>query len=211
VEVIEIRPLRSSAEIDGAKGPGKNISVDVETGLPLETESFDHQWQSVMKSSLSQVNFSPRITDKTFASLDAMTAAAKRKDWMAHEMGHKREDVARMTGWQPPAPKYLPPGFAFDSVGAHHCADPNAPADAPSQKNAPLASMARYTDGLNTLSVFAMPETTQSAAPEQVCDFGPGTLVSQKQKGGFIIAVGDLPAETLRRVAKSTTLQKAAR
>jgi len=205
VEVLEIKPLRA---IDGASGPGKNLSVDAQTGLALETETFDHQWQSMMKSSLSQINFAPRITPGTFASPGAMSAAARRKPWMARDMGTDRVDVARETGWQPPAPKYLPPGFAFDSVGVHHCNQPGAPVD----KGGAVAAMARYTDGLNTLSVFAMPEPRgSSAAPEQVCDFGPGTLISKRDHGGFVVAVADLPEATLRRVVESTSLQKASR
>jgi negative regulator of sigma E activity len=206
VEVLEIRPLRA---IDGAKGPGKYLSVDEETGLALQTETFDHQWRSMMKSSLSQIDFSPRITPQTFASLEAMSQAAKRRTWMARDLGSDRQDVARETGWQPPEPKYLPPGFAFDSVGVHHC-DPldGAKTDASGQ----VAAMSRYTDGLNTLSVFAMaPPSGAGTAPEQVCDFGPGTLISKNDKGGFVIVVADLPEATLHRVAESTTLQKASR
>ncbi len=207
VEVLEIKPLRA---IDGANGPGKNLSVDAETGLALETETFDHQWKRMMKSSLSQINFAPHITPATFASPGAMSAAAKRKPWMARDMGSDRVDVARETGWQPPTPKYLPPGFAFDGVGVHHCTQPGA--DVSGAQGGAVASMARYTDGLNTLSVFAMAEPKgSSAAPEQVCDFGPGTLISKRDHGGFVIAVADLPEVTLRRVVDSTSLQKAAR
>ena len=205
VEILEIRPLHA---IDGAKGPGKSLSVDRETGLALETETFDHQWKSMMKSSLSQVDFTPVITASTFASPHSMSQAAKRKTWMASEMGHAHEDVALKTGWQPPTPKYLPPGFAFDSVGVHHCGVPGAVGGG---ESGPVAAMARYTDGLNTLSVFAMPEPdgAKSASPEAVCDFGPGTLISKPGAGGYIIAVADLPEPTLRRVVDSTVLSKA--
>lgn len=206
VEVLEIHPLRA---IDGAMGPGKSLSVDAETGLALKTETFDHQWKAMMKSSLSEIDFSPRITPATFASPQLMSQAAKRKTWMARDMGTDRADVARETGWQPPTPKYLPPGFAFDSFGVHHCGVPGAPTG--SGQSGPIAAMARYTDGLNTLSVFALPEPkgARSASPEQVCDFGPGTLISKRGEGGFVIAVADLPAVTLRRVVDSTTLHKA--
>lgn len=210
VEVLEIRPLHG---IDGSTGPGKYLSVDQKTGLALETETFDHKWQSMMKSSLSQIDFSPRITPQTFASPSEMSQAAKRKTWMARDMGSDRADVARETGWQPPTPKYLPPGFAFDSVGVHHCG-PTATVASGAQagpKDGPVAAMARYTDGLNTLSVFAMPapEASPNASPEQVCDFGPGTLISKRGNGGFIIAVADLPESTLRKVVDSTVLKKA--
>ena len=47
---------------------------------------------------------------------------------------------------------------------------------------------------------------TGKMAPEQVCDFGPGTLVSRQMKAGFVIAVADLPPQTLRRVADSTEI-----
>jgi len=205
VEKLAIRPV---SPVDGAKGPGKYLSVDKATGLTLETETFDHQWQRTMKSTLSQLDLSPRITEATFASPETMSEAAKRKTWMAHDMGHDRADVARVTGWQPPEPKYLPPGFAFDSVAVHRCNDGSTTSSG--VKNRTVAAMTRYTDGLNTLSVFALSEPTGTdGSPEEVCDFGPGTLISRRDNGGFVIAVADLPATTLRKVANATSPQRA--
>jgi negative regulator of sigma E activity len=195
VEVLEIRPANS---IDGAQGPGKRLGIDRETGLTVLTETFDHQWHPVMKSVLSQVDFSPTIEAHTFASPQSMSQAAQRKPWRAQEMTTGKGEVAKATGMQPPAPTYLPQGFVFEGVGVHRCSE---------DVKGPLAAMARYTDGMNTLSVFAMPEPkADNLQPEQVCDFGPGTLISRKTDTGFVIAVADLPTVTLRRVANSTQI-----
>lgn len=217
VELVEIHPVQP---VDGAKGPGKLLGIDKETGLTILTKTYNYQWQPMMNSTLSQIDFSPTITKETFASPSEMLGVAKTKPWMAREMGAHRDDVARMTGVVPPQPKQLPRGFAFDAVGVHRCETVGQPSH---------ASLTRYTDGLNTLTIFAMKDAdlkreaelhgkdaaTQNATKskntlnsgEQACDFGSGTLVMRDVPRGRIIAVADLPPATLRRVVDSTTLQ----
>ena len=215
VEIVEIHPINP---IDGAKGPGKQLGIDKETGLTVLTTTYNYQWQPVMSSTLSEIDFSPTITAATFPSPTAMHDVAKKKPWMAREMGSHRDEVARLTGVVPPQPKELPRGFAFDAVGIHRCETVGAPSH---------AALTRYTDGLNTLTVFAMKNadlqrekslhegaaTTKNApkdatrSGDQACDFGPGTLVMRDVPQGRIIAVGDLPPVTLRRVVDSATLQ----
>ncbi len=194
VEILEIRPSR---DIDGARGPGKILTIDSETGLTVSTRTFDYNWQMVMQSKLSKIDFTPTITAKTFASPQEMSQAAKTKPWLAQDMGHNDAEVAQMTGFQPPTPTYVPPGFMMDGVGVHRCNE---------NGTGPMAAFTRYTDGLNVLTVFAMPEpeVDTMTAPEQICDFGSGTLISAKTPNGYAIVVSDLPPATLRRVVDST-------
>jgi negative regulator of sigma E activity len=206
VEVVQIRPLEP---IDGAQGPGKQLGIDKETGLTLLTKTFNYQWHPVMSSTLKEIDFSPTITPATFATPNDMMNAAKKDPWLAQDMGNDHDDVAQKTGVVPPQPKYLPPGFAFDAVGVHRCSDDQGPT---------YAAMSRYTDGLNTLTVFAMKAETvrreakihgdskpqSTLAGDQACDFGPGTLVMRDTKDGRLIAVSDLPSVTLRRVVDNT-------
>lgn len=211
VEMVQLHPLQPE---DGAKGPGKLLGIDKETGLTLVTKTYNYQWQPMMSSTLSTIDFSPKITPATFATPDEMHGAAKKKPWMAREMGAHREDVARMTGVVPPQPTTLPRGFAFDGVGVHRCETPDGPAH---------ASLSRYTDGLNTLTIFAMKDADlqresakhegaksnaqKTAASQQACDFGPGTMVMRDVPQGRLIAVADLPPVTLRRVVESAKLE----
>jgi negative regulator of sigma E activity len=204
-EIVEIRPLNP---VDGAKGPGKRLGIDKETGLTLLTETYNYQWLPVMSSTLSEVDLTPEITPTTFASPAEMMSAAQKTPWLAQDMGGNRDDVAAKTGVVAPQPKYLPNGFAFDSVGVHRCADAQGPT---------YASLSRYTDGLNTLTVFAMKAETarreaaihsdkqgKHTATGESCAFGPGTLVMRDTPEGRLIAVGDLPSATLRRVVDNT-------
>ncbi len=198
VEVLEIRPSRN---IDGARGPGKILTIDSESGLTVSTRTFDYKWQMVMHSKLSEIDFTPQITSKTFASPAEMTRAAKTKPWLAQDMGHNAQKVAQHTGFLPPTPVYVPPGFVNDGVGVHRCNE---------NGTGPMAAFTRYTDGLNVLTVFAMPEpkVETMTAPEQICDFGSGTLISTKTPQGYVIVVSDLPPATLRRVVDSTKIVK---
>ncbi|MDF2439778.1 MAG: MucB/RseB N-terminal domain [Abditibacteriota bacterium] len=225
VELVEIHPIKP---LDGAKGPGKKLGIDKETGLTVLTTTYNYQWQPVMSSTLREIDFTPTITPDTFASPTQIMDMAKKKPWMAREMGTHRDEVARTTGVVPPQPKELPRGFAFDGVGIHRCETIGQPS---------YAALTRYTDGLNTLTVFAMKDAdvqrekvlhegsanaknnatkdatekdtaaSSAQASDQSCDFGPGTLVIRDVPQGRIIAVSDLPAVTLRRVVENTSLQ----
>jgi negative regulator of sigma E activity len=103
---------------------------------------------------------------------------------------------------------WLPTGFELDGYGVHQC---------PSERSQPItAALSRYTDGLNTLTIFVMnplPPTSDSklvvekADGPQSCDFGPGTMAMRSHEGKKLIAVGDLPLATLSRVLDKTSLQ----
>jgi negative regulator of sigma E activity len=171
--------------------------------LTLLTETYNYQWQRVMRSELSDVDFSPKIDAHTFASPKEMFDAATKKPWTAQEMGKNESEVARATGIQPPRPEYIPEGFKFDGVGIHRC-DPSS--------TATIAALSRYTDGLNTLTIFAMKKMGAAAkgvSPTQVCDFGPGTLTMRTTSQGHLIAVSDLPSATLKKVINSTQMKLA--
>jgi negative regulator of sigma E activity len=211
-EIVEIRPLNP---VDGAKGPGKLLGIDKETGLTLLTQTYNYQWRPVMHSKLREIDFSPEITPTTFASPEEMMTAAKKSPWMAQDMGADHADVARTTGVEPPQPAkdVLPKGFEFESVGIHRCQD--------TTYSPTFAALTRYTDGMNTLTVFAMRTedaqreekihggtgSTQRPSGDQSCDFGSGSLVMRDTKTGRLIAVGDLPPATLRRVLDKTNIQ----
>ncbi|HVF10179.1 MAG TPA: sigma-E factor regulatory protein RseB domain-containing protein [Abditibacteriaceae bacterium] len=220
---VEIVELTSFSPSPGAHGPRKSLAIDTQTGLTLRVETFDHQKQRIMLTTLSKIDYTPDVTP---VPSDKIIAVSQEKPWMIQDLGKDVATVVKLTGLQPPKLNYLPPGFRFDTVGVHRCRYGNAPFQ---------AALARYTDGMNTLTVFVMkPSTAGSLAnlppdaavddavpPEspvqpvaaqanapipvpagkgQACDFGPGTLIMRATPRGRLIAVGDLPSSELERV-----------
>ena len=200
VEVVELWPFHP---VDGARGPGKKLWIDTETNLVLRVETYNHQREAVMGSQLSEVNYNPQLAPDTFKEPQTILADAEKEPPMAQDMGQDTGAVARSTGMMPPRLEAadLPPGFQLEAVGMHHCAD---------EKNG-YAALSRYTDGLNTLTLFSMKEgATAKPTGEQTCEFGPGSVVVRNTAQGRVIAVGDLPPVTLRRLVEKARVELAA-
>lgn len=199
--VIELHPLN---HIDGAQGPYKRLWIDDETGLTLRTDTFNYERRPVMRSVLSEVNFEPQISESTFMPPGKMQKLAARDGWVARDTGMDASAARKSGGIAPPQATWLPPGFELDGYGVHHC-----PA---SQENPIIATLSRYTDGLNSLTVFALaprhnPATVlTTGAAAKACDYGPGTMVSKSHNGIKLVAVGDLPPATLTRVLDKTQI-----
>ena len=197
VDVVELWPFET---VDGSSGPGKRLSLDRGSQLVLRVETFNHRRESVMVTEFSRVTINPPIAANTFKTPGLILASAQHQPWTAQEMGSDQQAVARKTGLLPPrlAQRDLPPGFAMESVGTHHCAVSSVD-----------AALTRFSDGLNTLTVFSMRDDAKNPAKELSCDFGPGAVVSRGTHGLRVIAVGDLPPATLRRMVEKAQVQLA--
>lgn len=198
-QIIELRPVHLN---DGVQGPARRLFIDSESGLTLRVESFNCALQMVMHSSLSEVNLKPRITPATFEPPAAIFASLKTHKWQGEELGADPFAAARETGFMPPRPAFLPPGFALDGYGVHRCHTTGT---------LQLAAFSRYSDGLNTLTVFAFKPVSASIEKTMrgACDFGPGALRSREDGDGRLMAMGDLPATTLERVLQSAKFETA--
>lgn len=199
VEVVELWPFNP---VDGALGPGKKLWIDSATNLVLRVETYNHQRQSVMGSELREVNYNPQLAPDTFKEPQTILAGAEKEPWIAQDMGQDAEAVARSTGMMPPRLEEadLPPGFRLEGVGMHHC----------NKEKEGYAALSRYTDGLNTLTLFAMKNGAgKKPTGEQSCEFGPGAVVMRDTAQGCVIAVGDLPPATLRRMVEKARIEVA--
>lgn len=205
-DVIQLTPMHP---MDGARGPARKLWIDTQTGLTLRQQSYNYMMMKVTESILSDVNFAPHIDTQTFVTPHSMQVAAQNHPWIAQDTGTNRELVAKRVGLYPPEAEQLPPGFEFDSVGAHRC---------DTCSGGCYSSLTRYTDGLNTLSLFALKphcsikgkqksEHNKAASENQSCEFGPGTLTMRSLPEGQIIAVADMPLPVLKRVLDSTTIR----
>ena len=197
VDVVEVKPL---VPVDGAIGPARRLFLDSDTGLALRVDSFDYQMKPVSISTLSNVEFRPAPAN-TFPTPAQIVGAAHGR-WEVEELGSgpdALQQVAARAGFMPPQPTYLPPGFVLDGYGLHRCRQHPA---------APYAAMTRYSDGLNTLTIFAM---RRSAPLEKAgggsCDFGSGTMVTRYAPPVSFVALADLPPGILRKVLDTVSYQ----
>jgi negative regulator of sigma E activity len=209
--LAQIVELQRHQLIDNAPGPMKRLWIDRDSGLTLRVDSFNYQARRVMTSELSNINLRPNVKD-AFVPPARMQTAAAVTPWMASEMGSQIQKVVQITRIYPPQPDYVPPGFEFDSVGVHRCNDTNAKF---------VAALTRYSDGINVLTVFAMrpdvklPGATGNAkdssakgnSKRQSCDFGMGTMAMRELPEGRLVAVADLPPQTINRVLDSTRIR----
>lgn len=207
VEIVELWPFHP---VQGARGPGKKLWIDSETDLILRVETYNHQRQTVMMSELRNVKYNPRIAPDTFKAPQKILASAQKESWMAQDMGHDIKAVARRVGIYPPrlAQADLPPGFHLEAVGMHRC----EVAAAQGREKEGYSALSRYTDGLNTLTLFAMKEpvaksSAKSDAKEQTCEFGPGAVIVRDSAKGRLMAVGDLPSAVLGRLLEKVHVE----
>lgn len=215
-DIIRLAPLHPVA---GATGPVRELWIDAKTGLILRQQNFNFTLMKVMESALDEIDFSPQITESTFITPQRMQVAAQTQPWKTQSVGHNSDRVAQISGIYPPLAKKLPRGFRFDGVGAHRCHTCDS---------ACYAAFSRYTDGLNTLTIFALrpscpvagvkQSNPQSALAvsganrdenEQIsCEFGTGTLAMRTLPEGHLIAVADLPSTALQQVLDTIQIQK---
>jgi hypothetical protein len=197
VQEVELKPKT-------AKGPARRFFIDLETGIVLKTQGFDSDLNPVFETSLQNVDFTPEIAQSTFGKPAILLAAAKESSWRGEELGSDSEMIAKKVGFLPPKSTYLPLGFELDGYGLHRCETPDG--------MTACASFARYSDGLNSLTVFAMKPCSKSIKPSEatseMCDFGAGKLASRSVGEGRLIVVADLPATELEKVLAASAWQK---
>lgn len=214
-DIVRLAPLHPIA---GAAGPARKLWIDAKTGIILRQQNFNFTLMKVMESALDEIDFAPRITESTFVTPQRMQVAAQTQPWKARTVGNNSDRVAEISGIYPPLAQKIPRGFHFDGVGAHLCTSCESPC---------YAAFSRYTDGLNTLTIFALrpscpvanakqsnmpgtPAVSNNAVNEveqESCEFGTGTLVMRTLPEGHLIAVADLPSIALQHVLDSTKIK----
>lgn len=203
-EVVELRPWHLA---EGAKGPARRLYIDAQTGLTLGIDSFNYELRPVMSTQYQQVELSRKPLSREFESPKFVQAAAQTLAWKGEEMGRDEAEfksVAAKAGLQPPRPSYLPEGFELEGYAVQRCLRSGGKT---------LAALSRYTDGVNTLTVFATRGTEANYGDGKSCPLGSATLISKRDGAGQLVALGDLPPETLRQVLDSAHFldQKAVR
>jgi len=206
-DVLEITPRYP---MQGG-GPAKRIWVDRTSRLPIRIETFNYHLVPVMRSSMTKLQIVPEIAPASFVSDTTIQQALQQTPWTAYQLGENFEEAGKIAGIYPPLPTYLPAGFIREGVGVYRCSP---------QDDSCYAASSRYTDGINSLTLFALkpecaqlmqitpsPSQTQQNADGQVSAFGPGTVSTRSSNDGTLIAVADFPPTELLRVLNSIQIR----
>lgn len=154
-----------------------NLWLDLETALLLRTEIVDQQ-QVLVRAQFAQIDFSAELDESAF---------------IPHLSGHDlilqspTETIAEAVGWQP---QWLPAGFQLKLAQQH-------------EQGVRLL----YFDGLASFSVFIESAAAPAAALKKRWGATGAVvqLVEQEEQTVQVTAVGELPLQTLKKVAQSIT------
>lgn len=163
---------------------GYRLALDRDTGLPLRSEALDHRGQVLERLQFVDIEIGDALKQEWVGA--TMPAAAQ---GASNPMPIERIIEEEQMPWKP---RWLPPGFAL--------------ALAPHRRGEDALT---YSDGLAVLSVFI--ETAKEPLPRDDGSATQGATVAYTrplQVGAtpqLIVIVGEVPAETARRVANSVT------
>jgi len=177
VQILDIRPR-------DAYRYGYRMWLDVDTAMPLRTMVLDHAGRPVEVINFTQIDMPRHIDAKaTEASMDAS--------------GFKWVRDARRPQMAPPAtvawrPKRLPPGFRL--VTSRMQVVPGVAF--------PVQHLI-FSDGFASISVFIEPPRPAGPTPPESSSVGSANAFSTVVHGRVVTAVGEVPLETVRDVARS--------
>lgn len=156
--------------------PSKRLWVDQETGLVLGTELLNWRRESITSSFFRDIEINPDLSRETDLLDLPIRPVAPR--------------VRPPLGFRVVYPRYLPPGYVFVnletvSLGPHR------------------AVHLRYTDGLNTISLFEAPAAAFAGRMASSAHWGFTQLVQCRQGDLACVLLGDINPVQLRRMADS--------
>jgi sigma-E factor negative regulatory protein RseB len=178
---------------------GYRLWLDEKTAMPLKTQLCDSHGRVIEQIFFARLDMPENIPDSDLAP----TVRTEGMRWVRHGA---RQDTA-----SPALSAYraseLPPGFHLTVEGAQSLGEASAP-----------ASHLVYSDGLATVSVFveaprepepasgavaSSPAATAEPPMQGLTRVGSGYAFSTVVQGHQVIAVGEVPAETVEFIAHS--------
>lgn len=164
---------------------GHRIWLDRETAFPLRTELIGNDGELIEQFKFADINLESSVSEQSLApsiDLDSFT-------WYTDPVRVEAADID--TDW---VCDDLPAGFRV--ISTKHEQLPGA--------DAPVTHIV-YGDGLATVSVFVAEKQDQEIARRS--NLGASSSFSIKSGDYQITAVGEVPAETVQRIASSMRLR----
>jgi outer membrane lipoprotein-sorting protein len=186
VETVAARRARRiRIEPRHAGNPSKRTWLDLETGVPLRSELFASSGRRV--STMQYLEFRPERSLP--AQLFQVPEGASASSLIQHPESGVQSAVR--LSFEPAQPRYLPRGYVLDR-------------ESRSRRDGVEMSRARYTDGLNVLSLVQWRgplEGEPDAGREQF--WSAGEQIHWSRAGIRATLSGDLEARELRRIVDS--------
>ncbi len=183
--VIAITPL------DGMRY-GYRVWIDTATAMPLKTQLRDSHGGVLEQMVFTSLSLPAHIAD---AELET-TIDARNYRWMRHDSEtiarwHRREWQNRRE-WPSWQASELPPGFRMLASSRQML------------HGGPVQHLV-FSDGLASVSVFIErgPPGDADAAGEDIANLGTSSAYATIVQGYRVIAVGEVPPETVRAIAQS--------
>lgn len=160
--------------------------VDTQTGVQLRLDKFHGIGQPYMRTVVSSIDYSPHITDDTFAF--HRPAGVKMKEISRPPQRVDLQQAEEWAGFDARIPDRLPPGYVFerDAVGV-------------TRYEGKKTLWLTFTNGVDTFSIFEMPCSTD----RQVRHGRMGTT-QWAEDGLCFMLMGNLSKQDIKRIVHST-------
>ena len=179
VQVLDIRPR------DGFRF-GYRLWLDRKSAMPLRTVVFDPTGEAVESINFTELEMPKRIpASATEPSIDATGYRWVRNSKSAPPARPPSAPVAWL-------PNRLPPGFRLVKVRTQVIPGVALP-----------VQHLIFSDGIASISVFIEPARPDGNAPPESSSVGSASAFSTTVGGHVITAVGEVPLETVRDIARS--------
>jgi len=181
--------------------PWRRLWIDQKTFVALRTDDYLPNDRLKTRTVLETIDYSPMNDDLLF-SVPASSAGDLPSVPMAATRAMSAELIKEIYNLDSPRPAYLPPGYELERYYLYRC------------ECGDKAVLARFVDGLNTLSIFAVPAQSISGRPadgsesvdESCCTIEeqrPAVEVQIGGRGYRLVVLGDIADSEIKRVAES--------
>ena len=160
---------------------GHRLWLDMATGFPLQTKLLGDDGKAIEQVKFADIKLGEEI------SLSALAPSVSTEDFTWFTAPKRTISRAAEIDW---VTGDLPPGFRPVETHAEALSDENE-----------LVTHILFSDGLASVSVFIEPSKLEKAAHRS--RVGLSNSFSSYQDGHRITAVGEVPAATVERIAKS--------
>jgi sigma-E factor negative regulatory protein RseB len=176
VQVLDIRPR------DGFRY-GYRLWLDRKSAMPLRTVVVDPTGRAVEMITFTELEMPKRIPAR--ATEPSIDAAGYR--WVRNSRSAQSRPTA--TAW---LPTRLPPGFKLVKVRTQVIPGVALP-----------VQHLIFSDGIASISVFIEPARPDGSTPAESSSVGSASAFSTTVRGHVVTAVGEVPLETVRDIARS--------
>lgn len=193
VNLLEITPKESGS-------PSKKLWIDQKTGVVLKSQDICPMGRILSEMEFAEIHYPAQITKTTFAEPSLASA-----EWNKKEEGREltKEQAEKVIGRPISTPRYIPNGYVMDGIRLHPCGC------CCKQDSVHL----RYTNGLNSISVFETPNMASchdqcmihcpKSGDCEVKDACQACVASVSVGNLNIIVVATLPKGEIEKITKS--------